>query len=83
MLATPVSDDYIIDFLNSEGVDPDDHESWIDSFNSETPGLYDSFEEYYEISIEQMRMFGQVDWDGTDSDISFDLSNAYINSDFY
>lgn len=82
-MTTPVTDEYIVDFLKKKGVDEDEYDEWITAYSMENHDAYDSFDEYYEISIQQMRMFSSVDWDGSDADISLQLSNAYINSDYF
>jgi len=67
-------------FLISEGVDPEEFACWIDCYRSESPGMYDSFPEYYEISVQQMQVFSSVDWEGTDNEVEASLYNAYSNA---
>ena len=74
------TDESIIHFLEEVGEDPDEHSVWIDSYRIDEPDGDASFEEYYELYLDQQRMFNRVDWDGTDSDASFSLSQAYAET---
>jgi hypothetical protein len=74
------TDESIIHFLEEVGEDPDEHSVWIDSYRIDEPDGDASFEEYYELCLDQKRMFNRVDWDGSDSDISFSLSQAYAET---
>lgn len=65
-------------FLLKQGEnDPDEIDVWIETYLADS-SEDESFEDYYQTSMEQIRMFSNVDWDGPDSDVSLQLSQAYM-----
>ena len=69
----------IVSFLKEQGeTDEEEIQEWIDAFREDS-GEGESFESYYETTNDQIEMFSNVDWDSSDSDISFQLSQAYLS----
>lgn len=74
-----ITDESIVSFLKEQGeTDEEEIQEWIDAFREDS-GEGESFESYYETTNDQIEMFSNVDWDSSDSDISFQLSQAYMS----
>jgi hypothetical protein len=74
-----ITDESIVSFLKEQGeTDEEEIQEWIDAFREDS-GEGESFESYYETTNDQIEMFSNVDWDSSDSDISFQLSQAYLS----
>jgi len=77
---TVPTDEQITKFLEEVGEDPDEHSVWIDSYRIDEPDGDSPFEDYYQLCLDQQAMFARVDWDSSDSEASFQLSQAYAEA---